>query len=102
MACPIKTPDGEIDPQALNDLTEVGGFLHEGGNKKFGPWSEAMKAYTGDIFNDADLYTIYQNVRAAAKERTGTEQTPPTPLEQFIAKSTAKLGGIKPAANFAN
>ena len=101
MSCPIKDEDGEIDHQSLADLTEIGGHLLEIGNRRYSAWKEAMRGAVGDVFNEADLHTIYANVRAEAKDRTDVEQSPMTAEHNFIME-LSKRYGTRPAADFLN
>lgn len=101
MTCPIKTPDGEIDDEALSDLTQIGGYIVEGGIKTFPEWAKAMQAKVGNVFNNGDLQTIWANVKADARQRTGVTQTT-TKADVFVEKMARRLGSNRAAADFAN
>jgi hypothetical protein len=101
MACPIKDENGNLDPEAMKALVDVGGFLVEGGVRQYGEWAKAMKARVGDVFNNGDLRTIWMNVKADAAERTGFAQSM-TEDDAFVQSLARRLGSIRRAADFAN
>lgn len=101
MACPIKTPDGEIDESALHDLTAIGGHILEGGIKKYSDWKQALEKTVGPVFNEGDFQTIWQNLKADARQRTGTGQSS-TKSDVFIERMARRLGSNRRAADFAN
>lgn len=101
MACPIKDEDGNLDPEAMKALVDVGGFLVEGGVRSYGEWARAMKAKVGDVFNNGDLRTIWMNVKADAADRTGFAQSM-TEDDAFVQSLARRLGSIRRAADFAN
>ncbi|MEA2036119.1 MAG: phage tail tip lysozyme [Nanoarchaeota archaeon] len=52
-----------IDPTAVIELTEIGGFYFEGGLRTFGEWSQALIKEFGDSIKP-HLATVWKNMKA--------------------------------------
>lgn len=80
-----------IDPALMIDAVKVGGYHLESGLRVFGDWAKQMKS---DIptFSDADLQTVWANVRAEAQKRTGLVQSPRTTSDVFADQMGQRLG----------
>lgn len=94
----IDPTGGKFDNVDVSDLLKVGGYLVEGGLKKFADWSVGMKNAIGEGLTDGQLQHTWANIRAEVASRVSRKQT----SEVFTDQLAQRLGSRQAAANFVN
>lgn len=89
---------GKLDNVDVKDLLEAGGYLFEGGLRKFAEWSKGMSDAVGAQLTDGQLQHTWANLRAEFTSRISTKRT----SDVFTDQLAGKLGSRQAAANFVN
>lgn len=90
---------GKFDNVDVKDLLEAGGYLFEGGLRKFAEWSKGMTDAVGAQLTDGQLQHTWANLRAEFTQRVSTKRTSDTFVDQL---SQRQGWSRQAAANFVN
>lgn len=90
---------GLLDKVDLSDLIEAGGYLLEGGLRKFGDWVTQMRSVVGPDFDDATAQHVWARVKAEAQQ---SPNAPKIPEPSNLVETLGKRMGWQKASDFLN
>ena len=102
-----------VDPKIFHALIEYGGFVVEGGIRKYAPWSAHMREKIAETFgegseegkrltSDAALNTLWANVRAEANRRVVKGGGVKSSEATFAEQMSRHFKSTEAAAKFIN